>query len=256
MMRKDDPVALGIDIGGTGIKGAPVDLRTGEFLADRCRAPTPKGAAPDAIATVVSSIVEHFGWDGPVGATFPAIVRRGVIGSAANVSDAWLGVNAEDLFSAAAGVPFTVVNDADAAGLSEMALGAGRGQGGLVIMATLGTGIGSALFVDGTLVPNTELGHLFIEGRNAEQWASARARDREQLSWRRWARRLTTYFGHLERLFSPELFIIGGGVSRHHDKYFDMIEVSTPLVPAHMLNRAGIVGAAHAAAKANLGAAA
>ena len=161
------------------------------------------GAAPDAIATVVSTIVEHFGWDGPVGATFPAIVRRGIIGSAANVSETWLGVNAEELFSAAAGVPFTVVNDADAAGLSEMALGAGRGQSGLVIMATLGTGIGSALFVDGTLVPNTELGHLFIEGRNAEQWASARARDREQLSWKRWARRLTTYFGHLERLFSP-----------------------------------------------------
>ncbi len=238
---------LGIDIGGSGIKGAPVNVREGVLAADRLRIPTPQPSAPEVIADVVADIVTHFAWSGPVGCTFPAVVKDGVTYTATNVDQRWIGTDGQQLFERRTACSFTLLNDADAAGLAEMRFGAGRDQSGLVIMLTLGTGIGSALFIDGRLVPNTELGHLIIGGKPAEELASSRARKQQDLSWKKWAARLNRYLCYLESLLSPDLYILGGGISRRHEKFLPFLSSATRAVPAEMRNEAGIVGAALAA---------
>lgn len=238
---------LGIDIGGSGIKGALVDIEQGILTTDRHRIPTPHPAKPGPVADVVARIARQFQWQGPVGCTFPAIVRRGVIYSAANVDDEWIGTDGEALLRDKTNCPVKVLNDADAAGVAEMIFGAGRNQTGVVMMLTLGTGIGSALFIDGILVPNTELGHMEIRGKDAEHHAANGVRKQKGLSWKKWARRVDEVLTQFERLFSPELFIIGGGVSKKAKKFLPHLTIQTPVVPAQLLNEAGIVGAAMAA---------
>ncbi|MFD8210510.1 polyphosphate--glucose phosphotransferase [Streptomyces sp. NPDC059695] len=244
---------FGVDIGGSGIKGAPVDLERGTLAEERHKVLTPQPATPDGVAGCVVEVVENFGWTGPVGVTFPGVVAGSTIRTAANVDKSWIGVDAGTLLSERlGGLPVTVLNDADAAGIAEMAFGAGRGRKGTVILLTLGTGIGSALFVDGRLVPNTELGHLELKGHDAETRASTKAKEDEDLSWEHWAtRRLRKYLAHVEMLFSPELFIIGGGVSRKADRFLPLIEgIRAEIVPAELQNNAGIVGAGMAASTA------
>lgn len=238
---------VGIDIGGTGIKGAPVDIARGELSADRVRIPTPQPATPEAVAGVVAEVVAKFPTTGAVGATFPAVIQGGIARTAANVDESWIGQDVASALGTASGRPFVVLNDADAAGLAEMRFGAGAGRAGVVMMITLGTGIGSALFVDGRLVPNTELGHLQFHGKDAEHGAAESARERDDLSWKRWGKRVGDYLRYLEVLFSPDLFVIGGGVSKKSDKYFRYFETKAEVVPAQLLNEAGIVGAAIAA---------
>lgn len=240
-------IHLGVDIGGSGMKAAPVDLVTGRLTEDRLRVRTPQPATPPAVADVVAELVEHFSWTDPIGVTFPAVVKDGVTMTAANVDPSWIGCDAATLLSSRTGCPVHVGNDADAAGVAEMAFGAGRGRAGVVLMVTLGTGIGSALFVDGTLVPNTELGHLSLRGKDAEQRAAASVRDRKKLSWRAWAKRVNEYLQHVETVLSPDLIIIGGGVSRNHEKFVPYLDLVAPVVPASLENNAGIVGAALAA---------
>ncbi|MFB4295204.1 polyphosphate--glucose phosphotransferase [Actinomadura sp. NTSP31] len=243
---------LGIDIGGSGIKGAPVEVSTGEFARERYRVATPQPSRPDAVVKVLAEVVEHFGWEGPVGVTYPGVVIDGVTLSAANVSKHWLGLDAASLIADATGREITLLNDADAAGVAEMRLGAGRGRPGTVVVLTLGTGIGSALFTDGVLVPNTEFGHIQVNGKDAEIRASAKAREEHGLSWEKWAERLSEYLAHLEALISPSLIILGGGVSKKADRFVPLIEgVRAPIVPARLVNNAGIVGAAMAAAAAH-----
>jgi polyphosphate glucokinase len=243
---------LGIDIGGSGIKGAPVDLSTGAFTRERFRIDTPQPSRPKAVAAVLAEIVDHFAWDGPVGVTYPGVVIDGVALSAANVSKRWIGLDAASLIAKATGREITLLNDADAAGIAEMRLGAGRGRRGTVVLLTLGTGIGSALFTDGVLVPNTEFGHLQIQGEDAEVRASAKARTDHDLSWEKWAKRLGTYMRHLEALISPSLIIVGGGVSRRSEHFVPLIDgVRAEIVPARLVNNAGIVGAAMAASAAH-----
>jgi polyphosphate glucokinase len=240
---------LGIDIGGTGIKGAPVDVKTGELLAPRERILTPNPATPDAVAEVVGQLFKHFDWTGPAGATFPAVIKDGVARTAANVDKAWIGTDASALFTKVCGAPVTVLNDADAAGIAEMEFGVGKGRGGVVIMTTLGTGIGSALFLDGKLVPNTELGHIEVRGKDAEKRASEIVREREGLSWEKWAKRLDEYYQVLEALFSPDLIVVGGGVSKKAEKFLPLLHTQAEIVAAQLQNEAGIVGAAIAAAR-------
>ena len=244
-------VALGIDIGGTGMKAAPVEVSTGRLIADRFRIPTPTPSTPEAMAEVVRELDLHFaditGGTGPVGVAFPAVVRSGVVHSAANIDPSWVGVDAASAFSAALGRPVVVVNDADAAGVAEMSFGAGRDRDGLVITLTLGTGIGSGMFMDGVLVPNTEFGHLEFRGESVERYAAASARSREDLSWRDWADRVGEFLEMVDRLFSPDLVILGGGVSRKPEKWFHRIDTRFETVIATMANHAGVVGAAMAA---------
>ncbi|MGW5618653.1 polyphosphate--glucose phosphotransferase [Streptomyces sp. NPDC003877] len=239
---------FGVDIGGSGIKGAPVDLDKGDLAQERHKVLTPHPATPDAVADGVKQVVDHFGWTGPVGVTFPGVVTDGAtIRTAANVDAGWIDTDARALLGERlGGLPVTVVNDADAAGVAEMHFGAGRGRRGTVILLTFGTGIGSALFVDGVLVPNTELGHLELDGHDAEKRASSKAREDHDLSWEHWAEhRVRKYLAHVEMLFSPELFIIGGGVSRKAHKFLPHIEgIKAQIVPAQLQNNAGIVGAA------------
>ena len=239
---------LGVDIGGSGVKGAPVDLETGEFARDRVRIPTPQPATPEAVAEVVAAVVDSFDTTGPVGCTFPGIVRKGVVHSAANVDPAWVDTDADALFTEATGRPVVVLNDADAAGLAEVRYGAAKGRDGVVLVLTLGTGIGSALINDGELVPNTELGHLELDGRAAEKRAAAAVRDDEDLSWEEWGGRVDRYLAHLELLFSPDLFVLGGGVSKRFDRFSDHLHRRAEVVPAALRNQAGIVGAALVAA--------
>jgi polyphosphate glucokinase len=239
---------LGIDIGGSGIKGAPVDVSTGTLTDERYRVETPQPSKIDQMVAAVAEVAKRFGDAGPVGITFPGVVLGGVTRTAANVDKSWIDAPAAELLGAAVGRPVTVLNDADAAGVAEMRFGAGRDKRGVVIMLTLGTGIGSALFVDGRLVPNTELGHLELHGHDAEQRASERAREEEDLSWPDWAHRVRKYLRHVEDLFWPDLFIIGGGVSKRSEKFLPLIDIRTPAVPAELQNNAGIVGAALAAA--------
>lgn len=238
---------LGIDIGGSGIKGAIIDAETGEMITERFRLGTPEGARPRAVAEVVGEIARHFAWTGPIGCTFPAVIRNGVAYSAANVDKSWIGTDAKALFEEATGCPVTVINDGDAAGIAEMVFGAGRDQQGVIIMLTLGTGIGTAVFVDGHLLPNTELGHIEINGGDAERQAAESARQRADLTWKKWGKRLNKYFQTLEFLLSPDLFIVGGGVSKKSEKFFKHIKTRAPLVVAQMLNEAGIIGGAMAA---------
>lgn len=243
--------ALGIDIGGTGIKGALVDTDTGELLTDRIKLPTPEGGAPDDIvATVVKLIAELGGVedDVPLGVCFPAIVRNGRTMSAANVSKKWIGLEAEALFEKALGRDIHFVNDADAAGYAEVRYGAAKGVKGLVILTTLGTGIGSALIYDGVLIPNSEFGHLELDGKDAEKRAAYSAKERENLDWEHWAKRLQKFYTYLESLFSPDLFIVGGGVSKTADDFLPLLSLQTPIVAAVHRNNAGILGAAALAA--------
>ncbi len=241
--------ALGIDIGGTGIKAAKVETRTGNLVTERLRFPTPEPSTPARVAKVIEQAVRHLGYEGPVGCGFPGVVRGGVIQSAANVSKKWIGVRGDELFKDATGLDFFLGNDADFAGLAEMRFGAGRGRKGLVIMLTFGTGIGTAFFMDGKLIPNVELGHLEIRGREAEKWASERSRVEEGLSFRKWARRVNVYLDRMHSYFWPELFILGGGASRKFEKFREHLEVRCDLLPAELRNRAGIIGAALAAAR-------
>jgi polyphosphate glucokinase len=238
---------LGVDIGASGIKGAPVNTRTGDMTAERLRIPTPEGAEPEAVSQVVAQIVRHFNWSGPVGCGFPAAVRHGRALTAVNISRDWIGESAVELFQQAVGRPVTVINDADAAGLAEMRFGAGRGRPGVVMILTLGTGIGTALFMNGHLVPNTELGQIEFRGKTAEKRAAAIVRERQNLSWAKWARRLDDYLHRMEYYFWPDLMIVGGGVSKKSDKFLPLLTLQTEVVTAQMLNDAGIVGAALAA---------
>ncbi|MFE3597850.1 polyphosphate--glucose phosphotransferase [Streptomyces sp. NPDC059096] len=240
---------FGVDIGGSGIKGAPVDLDRGDLVEPRYKVLTPHPATPESVADGVVEVVRHFGWSGPVGITFPGVVTGSVIRTAANVDKKWIDVDAGQVLGDRLNLRTTVLNDADAAGVAEMAFGAGRGRKGTVFLLTFGTGIGSALFIDGRLVPNTELGHLELHGHDAEKRASTKAKDDEELSWHHWAHRVQKYLAHVEMLFSPELFIIGGGVSRKADKFIPLIEgIRAEIVPAELQNNAGIVGAAMTAA--------
>ena len=238
---------FGIDIGGSGIKGAPVDLDAGSFAADRLRIPTPQPSVPDSVADVVQQVVASFGeasGSAPIGVTFPAIIKNGVALSAANVDKSWIGTDADAVFTEKLGRKVFVVNDADAAGVAEAEFGAAKGVKGVVIMCTLGTGIGSALLLDGKLVPNTELGHLEIDGHDAESRAADSAREREDLNWEKWAHRLQKYFSTIEFLFTPDLIVVGGGVSKKSQKFLPLLNLRAPIVPAQLLNDAGIIGAA------------
>jgi polyphosphate glucokinase len=235
---------FGLDIGGSGIKGAPVNAETGELAAERVRVPTPEAARPDDVVQACVEVVSRSGWDGPVGCGFPGVVKGGVIQTAANVADEFIGFDFRQRLQRELGHSVSIVNDADAAGLAEVRWGAGRGVDGVVLMLTLGTGIGSALFVEGKLVPNTELGHIELRGRDAELYASERARKVEDLSWKAWARRVEEYLVMVENLFWPDLIIIGGGVSKKSEKFLPRIETRSEVVPAEMFNAAGIAGAA------------
>jgi polyphosphate glucokinase len=238
---------LGIDVGGSGIKGAPVDIETGKLLGERIRIKTPKKGEPQPVADIVAEIAKSFDWKGSIGIGFPAPIKSGITLMAANVSEKWVGVNADDLFTKTTGCDCTMINDADAAGLAEMKFGAGKGQPGTVILLTLGTGIGSAIFYRGNLLPNTEFGHLEMNGKDAEHRASAVVREREDLSWKKYAKRLNKYMAAMEKLFWPDLFIIGGGISKESEKYIPLLKTQAPVIPAQFLNEAGIVGAALAA---------
>lgn len=221
-----------------------MDTRRGTLLAERYRIETPQPATPRAVTRVVGEIARHFDWKGPIGCAVPAVVKDGRLRTAANISRSWLGVDAAERFAHATGHPVSVINDTDAAGYAEMHFGAGRGRRGLVIMVTLGTGIGTALFINGHLVPNTELGHLMLRGRDAETWAAASVREDKGLGWKKWARRVDAYLHLLHAYFWPDLFILGGGVSKTSDKFLHLLTLPTPIVPAKLLNEAGIIGAA------------
>lgn len=239
--------ALGIDVGGSGIKGALVDLETGELTVERLRIETPDPSTPDAVADVVAKVAEHFSHgleDGAIGVTVPAVVTAGVVRTAANIDQSWIGADADGLFSERLGRPVHVVNDADAAGVAEARFGAARSTKGLVVVTTLGTGIGTALLLDGRLVPNSELGHLEIDGHDAESRAASSVRENEELSWPQWAERLQRYYGVIEDLLWPSLIVVGGGVSKKADKYLPLLHLRAPIVAAQLRNEAGIVGAA------------
>ena len=251
MATKHHP--LGIDIGGSGIKGAPVDLTEGTFARDRMRLDTPKVSSPAAVADLVAEIAAHFAddtGDSPIGVTLPSVVTNGIVRSAANIDSSWIGTDARKLLSDRLGRPVTVVNDADAAGVGELHYGAARDASGLVLMTTLGTGIGSALLYNGVLIPNSELGHLEIDGHDAESQAAASIRSDDKLSWAEWAERLQRYYSHVEDLLWPDLIVVGGGVSRKADKFLPLLHLRAPIVAAQLANSAGIIGAAWLATNA------
>ncbi|MEP7193651.1 MAG: polyphosphate--glucose phosphotransferase [Actinomycetota bacterium] len=238
---------LGIDIGGSGIKGAPVDLTSGELARDRLRYDSPKQSTPEAVIDIVVKIADHFADDtgsSPIGVTLPAVVTNGVVRTAANIDSAWIGADARKLMSEKLGRPVTILNDADAAGLGELHFGAARNARGLVLVSTLGTGIGSALFYNGALIPNSELGHLEIDGHDAEHRAASSIKAEKNLSWQEWAERLQRYYSHVEDLLWPDLIVVGGGVSRKAEKFLPLLHLRAPIVAAQLQNSAGIIGAA------------
>lgn len=235
---------LGIDIGGTGIKGAPVDTDKGTVLDEHFRILTPHPATPEAVSECVAEIAKHFKWKKRIGCGFPGVIKGGVTMTAANVDEAWIGTDAKSLFEQYTKCKTTLINDADAAGLAEMQFGAGQDHMGLVMMITLGTGIGTAMFVKGVLVPNTELGHLVIDGKDAERRASDHVRIAKDLSWKAWSKRVDRYLDYVEKLLWPDLIIIGGGASKHTERFIPHLTVHAEVVPAKLLNEAGIVGAA------------
>jgi polyphosphate glucokinase len=236
---------LGIDFGGSGIKGGLVDENTGEMLGERFRLPTPEFAKPGDVADVMKQIVDHFNYQGPVGVGLPAVILQGVVNTAANIDHSWIGVNSEELFSQVTGCPCYVVNDADAAGVAEMSYGVGKEyEKGVVLFLTIGTGIGSAIFVNGHLVPNTELGHIEVRGKDAERRASDATRKRKELTWQDWAERLGEVLGRLDALLWPDVIVLGGGVSKEWENYLPFIHIRAKIIPAKLLNQAGIVGAA------------
>lgn len=236
--------ALGIDIGGSGVKGSVVDLARGELVGERIRLETPVDSKPGAVAPLVAEIVKALKWTGPIGCTFPGIIYHGAIKTAANLDKSWVDVDGARLFARVTGRPVKLINDADAAGIAEVTYGAGRNQPGVTILLTFGTGIGSAVFLDGKLLPNTEFGHLPIRGKAAEHRCAARIRKDEGLSWEEWAERVNEYLAQMEFFFSPDLFIIGGGISKKYDRFMHLLRTRALVVPAQMLNDAGIVGAA------------
>jgi polyphosphate glucokinase len=238
---------LGIDIGGSGIKGAPVDTKTGKLTELRHRIPTPIPATPESVALVIKHIADHFKWEGPVGCGFPAVVQNGIVKTAANIDKSWIGVNAQELFTKTTGLPTYVLNDADAAGMAEVKFGAGKKFKGTILLLTVGTGIGSVVFTKGKLLPNTEFGHIILNGQDAELYASDAVRKNENLDWDVWAKRFDEYLHELERLLWPELIIIGGGMSKKKKKYTDYLTVKSKVVAAKLQNEAGLVGAALAA---------
>ncbi len=235
---------LGIDFGGSGIKGAIVDTESGKLLSERHRIVTPQPANPQAVAETVSLLVKHFNFSGPVGVGFPALINNGVAKSASNIDQSWIDKNAEELFSEVTGLPVFVVNDADAAGIAELRFGAGNGAPGVVLLLTIGTGIGSALLNDGVLLPSTEFGHIEFKGDIAERYCSDAARERNHMSWEKWGKRFNKYLMYMEKLFSPEMFIIGGGVSKKMELFENQITVKAKVIPATLRNQAGIIGAA------------
>jgi polyphosphate glucokinase len=248
-MSKD--LAFGIDIGGSGIKGAIVDLKTGEFATERVRIPTPQPSTPEAVADTCKELIDQFDLpkDMPIGITFPAPVRRNVVLFMANLDQSWKGVNVAKLMKKKLGRKVYAVNDADAAGYAEVVYGAAKGVDGLVIVTTLGTGIGTAMIYNGQLQPNTELGHLEIDGKDAEKRASAGVREKKGWDFKQWSKRLQKYYSHLEMLFTPDLFVVGGGVSKKHEQFLPLLDLNTEIVPAKLFNSAGIVGAAALAKK-------
>lgn len=240
-------IVLGIDVGGSGVKGAPVDLEAGDFAVKRLRIPTPEKSTPKNIAAVIGDIIDGFAdqvGDGPVGLTVPAPVVHGKVPFIANLDQSWTGLQADQYFSDKLGRQIVLVNDADAAGLAEVHFGAAKGHPGLVILTTLGTGIGSAIIYRGVLIPNAELGHIELDGFDAEKRAASSIKEREGLSYPEWAKRLQRYYSHLEMLFSPDLFVVGGGVSRDSDEFLPLLRLNTPIIPAQLRNKAGIIGAA------------
>jgi polyphosphate glucokinase len=242
---------LGIDVGGSGIKGAPVDLEKGAFAAKRKRIDTPVPSTPEAVADVINQIVDHFEdvrGDSPIGITMPSVVTHGVVRSAANIDKSWIDLDAEPMLQKKLGHDIVLVNDADAAGVAELHYGAAKGHDGLVIVTTLGTGIGSALIFNGELIPNSELGHLELDGYDAEKRAASSIKDLEGLTYPEWAERLQRYYSHLENLLWPDLFVVGGGVSKDHEEFLPLLKLRTPIGPAVLENKAGIIGAAHLAA--------
>lgn len=239
---------LGIDIGGSGIKGAPVNIHTGELTAERHRIPTPQPSLPEAVAETVHELLKHFNWKGPVGCGFPTVVHKGRARTHSNLHDSWTGVQVDELFEKRCGLPFHVINDADAAGIAEMTFGAGSGKKGLVMIITIGTGLGSGVFYDGRLIPSFELGHLlYKDGRSIEKYASSAARKREGLSYEEWGHRFNEFLQYINRLFSPDLVILGGGTSKKIDQYIHTLTADIPIEVAHTRNEAGIIGAAMAA---------
>ena len=241
-------VVLGIDIGGSGMKGALVNSETGEMLTERYRIPTPSSRKPKEMAEVVKKIVEHFDHKGPVGVGFPTIIRHGVCKSVGNLHKKWKNVNVRELFSNATGLPVTVINDADAAGYATMNYGIGKGKEGLVVMITIGTGLGSGAFYNGELIPNFELGQIpYKKYKKIEDWAAASAKEREGLSYKQWGKRFNVFLKYVDLIISPDYIILGGGTSKQFDEYKDYINIETPVVPAELRNQAGIVGAAAAA---------
>lgn len=245
---------LGVDIGGSGIKGAIVDTLTGELVSERHRIETPQPAIPEAVAAVLAQLTTHFNWTGLIGCGFPSAIQHGVARTAANISSSFIGTNIDQLFSNATKCPCYNLNDADAAGLAEIHFGEGAGQSGVVLLITVGTGLGTVLFTDGKLIPNTELGHIYLQnGKEAERYASDAVRKSEDLNWKRWGNRFNDYLTTMEKLFWPDLIILGGGASKKFDKFKDQLTVGAPVRPAAFLNQAGIVGAAlHAEARYNL----
>ncbi len=241
---------LGIDIGGSGIKGALVNVESGELVTERLRIPTPQPATPDAVIDTIKQLIAHFNYEGPLGVGIPSVVIDGVVLSAANIDDGWINFPGEQAMAEATGLPVVLMNDADVAGIAEMAFGAGHGEKGVVMIFTLGTGIGSVMFVNGRIVPNLELGHIYMrkQKHDAEHYASDRARKRDDLSWKAWAARLNAYLQYIEGLFSPNLIILGGGVSKKAEKFLPYLNTRARVVPAKLRNEAGIVGAAVAAA--------
>ena len=243
--------ALGVDVGGSGVKGAIVDLATGQLVGERFRLDTPQPATPDAVTATVAEVVRHFDFSGPLGVTYPGVVVDGVVHTAANVDQAWIGTNAAEQYSQAlGGRQVTVLNDADAAGLAEQHYGAGRNHSGVVVLLTFGTGIGSAVIHHGMLLPNTEFGHIEVDGKEAEHRAASSVKENKGWSYRRWAKQVTKVLIAVENAIWPDLFIAGGGISRKADKWIPLLTNRTPVVAAELLNTAGIVGAAMAAAEA------
>ena len=238
---------LGIDIGGSGIKGAPVDIETGKMLSDRHRIPTPIPATPEAVTTTVADIVRHFEWNGVTGCGFPAVVKDEVALTAANIDDSWIGTNVAEMISLKTGCPTHVSNDVDAAGWAEIKFGAGKDVNGVVLILALGTGIGSSLFINGSQVPNTELGHIMMHGDIAEKYAANSIREKKELSWKKWGKRLNQYLNYVESFLYPDLIILGGGVSKYHSEFFKYLKVRAEIVPAELRNHAGIIGSAYSA---------
>ncbi|MGN1392560.1 MAG: polyphosphate--glucose phosphotransferase [Succinivibrionaceae bacterium] len=245
-------ITLGVDIGGSGIKGALVDTEKGELVSERIRIETPKPATPEAVAYTLKELVSTFEFDGPIGCGFPATVHHGVAYTAANIDKTWINTPVEKLFTETVQKPCYVLNDADAAGIAEIKFGAGKDVPGVVMMITIGTGLGSALFVDGHLLPNTELGHLILNDMKAEAYCSDFARQSQDLTWGKWGKRFNKYLNRIQFLFNPDLIILGGGASKHFEKFSDKITIHTPITTAKTLNTAGIIGAAMYAENLNI----